>query len=139
MADLRELYQEVILDHSKSPRNFGAPEEPDGRADGHNPLCGDRLTVYCRRDGDRVTDVRFEGSGCAISMASASMMTESVEGAMPGEPPAPFAPVAEAPDALAAPALPVATAAPEPSVEQIAAVVPPALADAEIHPCLHGH
>jgi nitrogen fixation NifU-like protein len=80
MADLRDLYQEVILDHSKSPRNFKRPDDADGQAEGHNPLCGDRLTVFFRRDGERLTEVCFQGSGCAISVASASMMTEAVSG-----------------------------------------------------------
>jgi nitrogen fixation NifU-like protein len=80
MTDLRDLYQEVILDHSKKPRNFRELPEANRRADGHNPLCGDRATVYVRVDGDRVSDVAFKGSGCSISTASASMMTESVKG-----------------------------------------------------------
>ncbi|MPZ20545.1 MAG: SUF system NifU family Fe-S cluster assembly protein [Luteitalea sp.] len=80
MSDLRDLYQEVILDHNKRPRNFGILEPADRSAIGHNPLCGDKLTVYVRLDGNRVTDVRFEGQGCAISKASASMMTEIVKG-----------------------------------------------------------
>ena len=85
MSDLRELYQEVILDHTKKPRNFGELAGADRRADGHNPLCGDRTTVYLRMDGDRVADVRFRGAGCSISTASASMMTESVKGKTRGE------------------------------------------------------
>jgi len=80
MTDLRELYQEVILDHNKRPRNFGELAGATHEADGHNPLCGDRLHVSVVVDGDRVTDVHFEGSGCAISTASASLMTESVKG-----------------------------------------------------------
>src|SRR5712691_543969 len=80
MSDLRDLYQEVILDHSKRPRNFRELPEANRRADGHNPLCGDRATVFVRVDGDRVSDVAFKGSGCSISTASASMMTESVKG-----------------------------------------------------------
>jgi nitrogen fixation NifU-like protein len=80
MSDLRDLYQEVILDHNKRPRNFGVLERADRSAIGHNPLCGDKLTVYLRLDGDRVAYVRFEGLGCAISKASASMMTEVVKG-----------------------------------------------------------
>jgi nitrogen fixation NifU-like protein len=80
MDDLRELYQEVILDHNKRPRNFGVLEEATHRADGHNPLCGDLLSVYVVIDGDEVKDVRFEGSGCAISTASASLMTEAIKG-----------------------------------------------------------
>jgi len=80
MDDLRDLYQEVILDHNKKPRNFGVLEGATNEADGHNPLCGDELHVSLRMDGDRVADVRFEGSGCAISTASASLMTEAVKG-----------------------------------------------------------
>lgn len=79
--DLRELYQEVILDHGKNPRNFRHPPEANRQADGHNPLCGDQLTVYLTVDGDgRIIDAAFEGKGCAISTASASMMTEVIRG-----------------------------------------------------------
>jgi nitrogen fixation NifU-like protein len=78
--DLKDLYRDVILDHNRHPRNFGKLESADARADGHNPLCGDRLTVFLKMDGNRVADVRFEGKGCAISTASASMMTEAVKG-----------------------------------------------------------
>ncbi|MCW5571683.1 MAG: SUF system NifU family Fe-S cluster assembly protein [Steroidobacteraceae bacterium] len=78
--DLKELYRDVILDHNRQPRNFGPLVPADARADGHNPLCGDRLTVYVAFDGERLRDVRFEGSGCAISVASASLMTEAVKG-----------------------------------------------------------
>jgi nitrogen fixation NifU-like protein len=77
---LTELYREVILDHNKHPRNFGRLDPHDAEARGHNPLCGDQLTITLRRDGDRIDDLRFEGNGCAISMASASMMTEAVKG-----------------------------------------------------------
>ncbi len=80
MYDLRELYQEVILDHSRRPRNFGAPEAANREARGDNPLCGDRVTVYARVEGEVVREVGFEGRGCAISMASASLMTEAVKG-----------------------------------------------------------
>ena len=80
MSDLRDLYQEVILDHGKGPRNFGKLEQASCCAEGHNPLCGDRLTLYLNTDEGKVTDVRFEGSGCAISTASASMMTEALRG-----------------------------------------------------------
>jgi nitrogen fixation NifU-like protein len=80
MSDLRELYQEVILDHNKRPRNFRVIESPTRVAKGHNPLCGDRLTLYLSIDGDRIADIAFEGSGCAISKASASLMTEAVKG-----------------------------------------------------------
>jgi nitrogen fixation protein NifU and related proteins len=78
--DLKELYRDVILDHNKRPRNFGKLEAADASADGHNPLCGDRLTVFLKMDGNRVEDIRFEGKGCAISTASASMMTEAIKG-----------------------------------------------------------
>jgi nitrogen fixation NifU-like protein len=80
MPDLRDLYQEVILDHSKRPRNFRKPEGANRHADGYNPLCGDKVTIYLTvRDG-RVQDAAFQGSGCAISTASASMMTERLKG-----------------------------------------------------------
>jgi len=75
MSELRDLYQEVILDHGRRPRNFRAIEDADLKAEGHNPLCGDKLTLYIKLDGDRVADLSFEGSGCAISTASASMLT----------------------------------------------------------------
>jgi nitrogen fixation NifU-like protein len=78
--DLKDLYREVILDHNRSPRLFGRLDPADSAADGHNPLCGDRLHVTLRFDGDRVSDLRFEGKGCAISVASASMMCEAVKG-----------------------------------------------------------
>jgi nitrogen fixation NifU-like protein len=78
--DLKELYREVILDHNKKPRNFGALEGADSRAHGHNPLCGDQLTVTVRMNGEELEDIRFEGRGCAISTASASLMTEAVKG-----------------------------------------------------------
>ena len=78
---LRELYQEVILDHSRHPRHFGALEGATHRGQGHNPLCGDRVTVYLHvDDNDRIDDVSFEGRGCAISQASASLMTEMIKG-----------------------------------------------------------
>jgi len=80
MNELRELYQEVILDHSKRPRNKRAMEDASHLAVGHNPLCGDRATVYLHVEGDVVTDVSFEGSGCSISTASASMMTDALKG-----------------------------------------------------------
>ncbi len=85
MDDLRELYQEVILDHSKRPRNFRRPATSNRLAKGHNPLCGDRLTLYLQVEDGRVADVAFEGSGCAISVASASLMTEMVKGKTIGE------------------------------------------------------
>ena len=75
-TDLRDLYQEIILDHSRKPKNAGVLEDPTGEAKGNNPLCGDRVTVYVKLDGDRIEDVRFDARGCAISVASASMMTE---------------------------------------------------------------
>ncbi len=78
--DLKELYRDVILDHNKRPRNFGRLEAATTHADGHNPLCGDRLSVFVKMDGDRIEDLRFEGKGCAISTASASLMTEAVKG-----------------------------------------------------------
>jgi nitrogen fixation NifU-like protein len=78
--DLKDLYRDVILDHNKRPRNFGMLEGAAARADGHNPLCGDRLTVSVRLAGERIEDIRFEGTGCAISTASASLMTEAVKG-----------------------------------------------------------
>ncbi len=78
--DLKDLYRDVILDHNKRPRNFGVLAPPAHPARGHNPLCGDQLTVYVAMDGDVVRDVRFEGKGCAISVASASLMTEAVKG-----------------------------------------------------------
>ena len=78
--DLRELYQDIILDHGRHPRNFRPIEHPTHTAQGHNPLCGDRVTVYLRLDGDRVADVSFEGRGCAISTASSSLMTEVLKG-----------------------------------------------------------
>ena len=80
MTDLRDLYQEVILDHNRSPRNFGPLENADHQADGYNPLCGDRLSIAVNVDDGVVTDVRFKGSGCAISQASASLMTEGIKG-----------------------------------------------------------
>ena len=80
MTDLRDLYQEVILDHNKRPRNFGAMAGADRQAEGHNPLCGDRVTVFLKMDGDRIEDIAFEGAGCAISTASASLMTEALKG-----------------------------------------------------------
>jgi nitrogen fixation NifU-like protein len=80
MSELSELYQQVILDHNKKPRNFHKLENANRRAEGYNPLCGDQLNVYLHVEGDQVQDVSFEGSGCAISKASASMMTQAVKG-----------------------------------------------------------
>lgn len=79
-TDLRDLYQEIILDHSRKPKNAGVLEDPTGEAQGNNPLCGDRVTVYVKLGGDRIEDVRFDARGCAISVASASMMTELLKG-----------------------------------------------------------
>lgn len=79
-GDLRDLYQDVILQHNKSPRNKGRLTKPDALLEGFNPLCGDRLTLSVRFDGDRVVEVAFDGNGCAISTASASLMTESIKG-----------------------------------------------------------
>ena len=80
MFDVADLYQELILDHNKSPRNCRKLEDSDHRAEGYNPLCGDHVTVYLNVKDDVVTEITFEGSGCAISTASASLMTESVKG-----------------------------------------------------------
>ena len=80
MSELSELYQQVILDHNKKPRNFHKLEAANHSAEGYNPLCGDHLTVYLNLEDDRVQDVAFEGSGCAISKAAASMMTQAVKG-----------------------------------------------------------
>jgi len=80
MADLSELYQQVILDHNKKPRNFRVLEQANRKQEGYNPLCGDQLTVYLQLDGDIVKDISFQGSGCAISKAAASMMTAAVKG-----------------------------------------------------------
>jgi nitrogen fixation protein NifU and related proteins len=78
---LRELYQEVILDHSRHPRHYGALDDASHKAEGYNPLCGDRVTVYLKLGQDnRVADIKFEGKGCAISQASASMMTDMLKG-----------------------------------------------------------
>ena len=78
--DLKDLYRDVILDHNKSPRNFGRLDPADSSADGHNPLCGDRLHITLKLEDDRVSDLRFDGKGCAISVASASLMCEAVKG-----------------------------------------------------------
>lgn len=80
MSELNELYQEMILDHNNKPRNFGVLEHPTAKAEGYNPLCGDQLTVFLKLNGDVIEDIRFEGSGCAISKASASLMTTAVKG-----------------------------------------------------------
>lgn len=78
--DLKDLYRDVIVDHNKHPRNFGRLDPADAHADGHNPLCGDQLTITVKLTDDKIDDVKFEGSGCAISVASASLMTEAVRG-----------------------------------------------------------
>ena len=80
-----DLYQETILDHGRRPRNFGAPEAHSHSAEGYNPLCGDRFRVYLTLDGDRIADVHFDGAGCAISTASASLMTQALKGRAVGD------------------------------------------------------
>jgi nitrogen fixation NifU-like protein len=80
MPELRDLYQEVILEHSKAPRNYKPLPDADHKAEGYNPLCGDRFTIYLEMDGDKIREIGFQGAGCAISKASASMMTQSVKG-----------------------------------------------------------
>jgi nitrogen fixation NifU-like protein len=80
MPDLRDLYQELILEHSKAPRNYRELTTADRKAEGYNPLCGDRFTVYLQMNGDSIQDISFQGSGCAISKASASMMTQTLKG-----------------------------------------------------------
>ena len=83
--DLKDLYQDLIIDHNRSPRNFRKLADADHRAEGFNPLCGDKLTLYLRMQGDRIEDIAFEGSGCAISVASASLMTEHLKGRTEGD------------------------------------------------------
>jgi len=80
MNDLIDLYREVILDHNRNPRNFGTLEPADRVVHGVNPLCGDKMTLYVRLAGESIEDIRFEGTGCAISVASSSLMTERVKG-----------------------------------------------------------
>jgi nitrogen fixation NifU-like protein len=80
MAELNELYQQVILDHNKKPRNYKRLETANRRQEGYNPLCGDQITLYLQMEGDLIKDVGFQGSGCAISKASASMMTAAIKG-----------------------------------------------------------
>jgi nitrogen fixation NifU-like protein len=80
ISDLQELYQEVILDHNKNPRNFRSLPDANRSAEGHNPLCGDHVTIFLHLEGDVIRDISFQGSGCAISKASASMMTASLKG-----------------------------------------------------------
>jgi nitrogen fixation NifU-like protein len=91
MSELRELYQEMILEHSRSPRNRRAMEGEEKHADGYNPLCGDEVTVYVKLDGERIVDVSFQGTGCAISTASASLLTEILRGKSRAEAEAIFA------------------------------------------------
>ena len=79
-TDLRDLYQEIILEHSRKPKHAGTLEDATGHAQGNNPLCGDRITVYVKMDGDRIADASFDARGCAISVASASMMTDMLIG-----------------------------------------------------------
>ncbi len=83
--ELRDLYQEVIFDHNRNPRNFRVMENADRKVEGFNPLCGDRLTLYLKLDGDVIVDASFQGSGCAISTASVSLMTEIIKGKTEGE------------------------------------------------------
>jgi nitrogen fixation NifU-like protein len=85
MSDLRDLYQDVILEHSKTPRNYRELTAANHKAEGFNPLCGDRFTVYVTLEGDAIRDISFQGSGCAISKASASMMTQILKGKTIGE------------------------------------------------------
>ena len=80
MSDLDELYQSIILDHNRRPRNFRPMDDASAQADGMNPLCGDQFTVWLKLDGEQISDVSFQGSGCAISKASASLMTAAVKG-----------------------------------------------------------
>lgn len=80
MSNTDALYQEIILEHNRKPRNFRTMEDADRRIEGKNPLCGDRITLWLKLDGDRVSDVSFQGEGCAISRASASLMTAAVKG-----------------------------------------------------------
>jgi len=85
MSSLAELYQNVILEHNRSPRNYRVIEDADRQAEGNNPLCGDQLTVWLKLDGDTISDIAFQGMGCAISRASASLMTAAVKGKSRGE------------------------------------------------------
>ena len=80
MFDLKDLYQEIIVDHNRNPRNFRKIEDADRVVEGFNPLCGDRLNLYVKMDKDRISDLSFDGSGCAISVASASLMTDALKG-----------------------------------------------------------
>ena len=85
MANLEDLYQEVILDHNRSPRNFRVMDQANRRAEGYNPLCGDHVTVYLRLEDGRIQDISFQGTGCAISKASASIMTSELKGKREGD------------------------------------------------------
>ncbi len=80
MFDIKDLYQEIIVDHNRSPRNFGKLDDADKTIEGFNPLCGDKLTLYLKTDGQKINDIAFDGSGCAISVASASLMTDAMKG-----------------------------------------------------------
>ena len=80
MADLKALYQEIILDHNRNPRNFRSIELPDRKVEGYNPLCGDHYTIFLKFEEDRIADISFQGSGCAISKASASIMSQMLKG-----------------------------------------------------------
>lgn len=80
MTSIRELYQEVIIDHGRHPRNYGKPDHVTHQKEGFNPLCGDKVTVFCKFESDILTNVTFEGCGCAISIASASLMSQAVKG-----------------------------------------------------------
>lgn len=91
ISELRGLYQEVILDHCKRPRNFRAIEGATRHAEGYNPLCGDKVTIYLKLENDHITDISFQGSGCAISTASASILTETLKGKTSAEAEALFA------------------------------------------------
>ncbi|OHC68928.1 MAG: SUF system NifU family Fe-S cluster assembly protein [Rhodocyclales bacterium GWA2_65_20] len=107
-SDLRDLYQELVIDHGRRPRNFGRLTQANHRAEGYNPLCGDRLTLYLKLAGDVIEDASFEGAGCAISTASASLMTEALKGKTAAQAEALFAGfhalvTGAAPDAAAAP------------------------------------
>ena len=79
MFDIKDLYQEIIVDHNRSPRNFGAIDDADKILEGFNPLCGDKLKLYIKTDGQNINDIAFDGSGCAISIASASLMTDAMK------------------------------------------------------------
>ena len=80
MFDIKDLYQEIIVDHNRNPRNFGAIDDADNIMEGFNPLCGDRLKLYIKTDGQKISNIAFDGTGCAISVASASLMTDAMKG-----------------------------------------------------------